>query len=1022
MLNSIHQVLDSLGISPQKRAIHVQFTSPILNDQVFLQRIDGVHALNDGLKAELLCLSTNATIQLKSFIGVQAAVDIVTERGELTRVTGIITHAQQGQSDGSLTLYKLTLEDPTALWKYRRNSRVFMNKSVVEIWEILFKEWQTKNPLFAASLSLDLSGLTQTYDVRPFVMQHNESDWNFLTRLLRSENISWLIDEAQHIVPSTDTPIQAQKLRLIDANSQYQPLDRKTIRYHRSSAVEQYDSMTRLTAERSLQPNVMHIQRWQAEILDQEEGIGSVQSKHQHSEHYDNATLGLEQAWNYSPAWIGDLKGEDGVTKSGNQQVERLNQNLHNYYEAQAKRFIAQTTVRDAYVGYYFELNEHPEIDQHESTDRSFLIISKSFFNQNNLPKDLNDQINGLLAQSNWAIQNPENSDERQANQLILQRRHIPTTPAYNPQIHSPVTHPQRAKVVGPEGEEIYVDEWGRIKVRFLFTRSDDHSHDGGAGTNNNDTDSAWIDVLTPWAGEGYGVRFLPRIGEIVVIDFFNGDIDRPFVMGRIHEAQRHPTKFDNKGKLPDTKKLSGIRSKEVSGGGFGQLRFDDTPGQISTQLQSSHGASQLNLGKLSHPKDKAESEDRGEGFELRTDQWGALRAGQGLLVSTHKQDNAKGDHLDANEAKQQIEGGLNNAKALSEVAKNQQTDPLDMLENIQTFLEVLKQEDPKKAAEFQSAVLLLASPKSIAVSSNEDIHLSTNGQLTQSAGDSINLSTQKNLIAHAQNKISLFAAQQGARLYAGKGKVEIQAQGDEADLIARKAVQIISTEDKIEISASKEIVITAGGSQIKINGSGIFPVTGGKFEVKAGQHLFMGGGSASATLPALPAIGKNTGSIELNYVYEDLSPVKQATYELLFEDGTSKKGMLDANGYAKIDNIELGKKAKVLYGEDIRVKPEHFIDLLKNPIAEQKIRTEEDVLSARATFSDTYNAYLKDNFFDDEIEEMQNNSEIIHDYYDDYILENEITPETKPYKEMHTQDLTDDEAESERSYQEGDI
>lgn len=74
---------------------------------------------------------------------------------------------------------------------------------------------------------------------------------------------------------------------------------------------------------------------------------------------------------------------------------------------------------------------------------------------------------------------------------------------------------------------------------------------------------------------------FLPRVGEIVVIDFFNGDIDRPFVMGRIHEAQRHPTKFDNKGKLPDTKKLSGIRSKEVSGGGFGQLRFDDTRAKL---------------------------------------------------------------------------------------------------------------------------------------------------------------------------------------------------------------------------------------------------------------------------------------------------------------------------------------------------------------------------------------------------------------------------------------------------------
>ncbi|HFG6935913.1 type VI secretion system Vgr family protein [Acinetobacter baumannii] len=914
MLNSIHQVLDSLGISPQKRAIHVQFTSPILNDQVFLQRIDGVHALNDGLKAELLCLSTNATIQLKSFIGVQAAVDIVTERGELTRVTGIITHAQQGQSDGSLTLYKLTLEDPTALWKYRRNSRVFMNKSVVEIWEILFKEWQAKNTLFAASLSLDLSGLTQTYDVRPFVMQHNESDWNFLTRLLRSENISWLIDEAQHIVPSTDTSIQAQKLRLIDANSQYQPLDRKTIRYHRSSAVEQYDSMTRLTAERSLQPNVMHIQRWQAEILDQEEGIGSVQSKHQHSEHYDNATLGLEQAWNYSPAWIGDLKGEDGVTKSGNQQVERLNQNLNNYYEAQAKRFIAQTTVRDAYVGYYFELNEHPEIDQHESTDRSFLIISKSFFNENNLPKDLNDQINGLLAQSNWAIQNPENSDERQANQLILQRRHIPTTPAYNPQIHSPVTHPQRAKVVGPEGEEIYVDEWGRIKVRFLFTRSDDHSHDGGAGTNNNDTDSAWIDVLTPWAGEGYGVRFLPRIGEIVVIDFFNGDIDRPFVMGRIHEAQRQPTKFDNKGKLPDTKKLSGIRSKEVSGGGFGQLRFDDTPGQISTQLQSSHGASQLNLGKLSHPKDKAESEDRGEGFELRTDQWGALRAGQGLLVSTHKQDNAKGEHLDAEVAKKQLEGSQTNSKALSDIAKNQKTDEIESIEQLKDFASQIQQQ----IAKFEKALLLLSSPDGIALSSSEDIHISADAQINQIAGDSINISTQKNVIAHAQNRLSLFAAQSGLKAIAAQGKVEIQAQSDALDVLANKGITISSTEDCIEISSPKEIVITGASSQITLNGSGIFPKTGGKFQVNAGQHVFQGGASASVQSSLPPPPKRGQGVLELFHEYAHGEFVKQGGYTVTDNLGKVVNGKLDDKGFARVSGLATGS-VKVLFDPDPR-------------------------------------------------------------------------------------------------------
>ncbi|MBP1499052.1 type VI secretion system tip protein VgrG [Acinetobacter nosocomialis] len=944
MLNSIHQVLDSLGISSQKRAIHIQFTSPILNDQVFLQRIDGVHALNDGLKAELLCLSTNATIQLKSFIGSQAAVDIVTERGELTRVTGIITHAQQGQSDGSLTLYKLTLEDPTALWKYRRNSRVFMNKSVVEIWEILFKEWQVKNPLFAASLSLDLSGLTQTYDVRPFVMQHNESDWDFLTRLLRSEGINWLIDEAQHIVPSTDTSIQAQKLRLIDANSQYQPLDRKTIRYHRSSAVEQYDSMTRLTAERSLQPNVMHIQRWQAEILEQEEGVGSVQSKHQHSEQYDNATLGLEQAWNYAPAWTGDLKGEDGVTKSGNQQVERLNQNLNNYYDAQSKRFIAQTTVRDAYVGYYFELNEHPEIDQHESSDKSFLIVSKNFFNQNNLPKDLNDQINGLLAKSNWSIQNPENSDERQANQLILQRRHIPTTPAYNPQSHRPVTHPQRAKVVGPEGEEIYVDEWGRIKVRFLFTRSDDHSHDGGAGANNNDTDSAWIDVLTPWAGEGYGARFLPRVGEIVVIDFFNGDIDRPFVMGRIHEAQRQPTKFDNKGKLPDTKKLSGIRSKEVSGGGFGQLRFDDTPGQISTQLQSSHGASQLNLGKLSHPKDKAESEDRGEGFELRTDQWGALRAGQGLLVSTHKQDNAKGEHLDAEVAKKQLEGSQTNSKALSDIAKNQKTDEIESIEKLKDFASQIQQQ----IAKFEKALLLLSSPDGIALSTSEDIHISADAQINQIAGDSINISTQKNVIAHAQNRLSLFAAQSGLKAVAAQGKVEIQAQSDALDVLANKGITISSTEDRIEISSPKEIVITGASSQITLNGSGIFPKTGGKFQVNAGQHVFQGGASASVQSSLPPPPKRGQGVLELFHEYAHGEFVKQGGYTVTDSLGKQFKGQLDDKGFVRVSGLATGS-AKVIFEEDKRNPWDEASDFKRPPMWPSDNDTSAQTLMGKA-------------------------------------------------------------------------
>ncbi|QNX11244.1 type VI secretion system tip protein VgrG [Acinetobacter seifertii] len=909
MFNNTFQILESFGFLSQHRSVYLQFSDASLNSQVFLQRIDGQHYLNQGMTAELICLSTNAHIPLKTFIGVQVAVDQVTDRGNFFRTTGIITGASQGQSDGALTLYKLAVSDPTYLWHKRRNSRVFMNKSVKEISEILFQEWQGKSPLFASSLTLDLSGLKQTYDVRPFVMQLNESDYDFLTRLWRSEGMSWLIDEAELTVASNTDDIQPQKLRLIDDNNQYQALARRAIRYHRSSATEQSDSMTSLMADRSLQPTSVFVQRWQSDVLQQTDGAGSVQSKHQHSSNYDNQSLSLEEAWHYSPAWMQDLNGEDGATSASNQQLEKFNQNLSAYYDAQSKQFIAKTTVRDTQVGYWFELNEHPEIDQHNGADKEFLIVGKNYYNQNNLPKDLNQKIQTLVQQSDWQA---SNTDERQANQLILQRRHIPTTPAYNPQTHSPATHPQRAKVVGPEGEEIYVDEWGRIKVRFLFTRSDDHSHDGGAGTNNNDTDSAWIDVLTPWAGEGYGARFLPRIGEIVVINFFNGDIDRPFVMGRVHEAQRHPTKFDNKGKLPDTKKLSGIRSKEVSGGGFGQLRFDDTPGQISTQLQSSHGASQLNLGKLSHPKDKAESEDRGEGFELRTDQWGALRAGQGLLVATYKQDNAKGEHLDAEVAKKQLEGSQTNSKALSDIAKNQKTDEIESIEQLKDFASQIQQQ----IAKFEKALLLLSSPDGIALSTSEDIHISADAQINQVAGDSINISTQKNVIAHAQNKISLFAAQSGLKAVAAQGKVEIQAQADALDVLSKLGITISSTDDKVIISSPKEVKITGGSSQITLNGSGIFPKTGGKFQVNAGQHLFMGGASANASAPELPKAKPMQGALELLRSYGGDNFFKQNSYKVIDSLGKQITGKLDGNGFAQVTGIAPGP-AKVVFEKD---------------------------------------------------------------------------------------------------------
>lgn len=1069
MFNSIYKMLEFFGFGSQKRALHIHFSNSALNTQVFIQRIEGEHRINQGLKAEILCLSTNAYLPLKQFIGGRVAVDQVTDMGQLSRLTGVITSASQGQSDGALTVYKLTVEDATALWHKRRNSRVFMSKSVREITETLFSEWQSHSTLFAASLSLNLDGLSRDYDVRPFVMQSNETDAEFLTRLWRSEGINWLIDEQAPTVLSSPEPIQAQQLRLMDDNQAFTALGRRKIRFHRSHATEPFDSITSFIAERHLQSTTVQTQRWQAQHLAQDQSQ-AVLSSHQHSDQQDNESLGLEQVWCVSPAWTADLQGEDQATSANSSQLDRLNQQLNQYHELQAKYFTAKSSVRDAQVGYWFEMVDHPEIEQHVSAEREFLILGKVFYNQNNLPKELLQQINLLLKGSRWQGLN----EEQQANELFVVRREVKIVPEYQAWIHRPAAYPLRAKVVGPEGEEIYVDAWGRIKVRFMFTRSDDHAHDGGAGANDNDTDSAWVDVLTPWAGEGYGARFHPRVGEIVVIDFFEGDVDRPFVVGRIHEADRHQTMFDVKGTLPATKKLSGIRSQEVAGQGFNQLRFDDTTGQISVQLHSSHGASQLNLGNLSHPKETENSDGRGEGFELRTDQWGAMRAGKGLLISTYAQDQAVADHLAASEAQSILQQGHDSMYMLSTLAVKQQTDalnvvnrlpkliqsvelkganqalqatvglfktavsqdpisalktcggfiediqkfgqdtdnlinefkdyfrdaeasidnlkafidnleehgtdalksqlqgvkeklnadpfaalkdvgkvianvdmkdfdltsacgsfnkgsklnvnPMQALGSMQGFMETYAQEteqtqDTQNQAQakiFRQALMLLASPNGITLTTPEDIVLQASQDIAESAQGSINLSAQKNIIAHAQDKVSLFAAQKGLKAFAAKGKVELQAQDDAIEAIARKVIKLISTEDKIEITSPKEIVLTAGGSQLKINGDGIFTTTGGKFESKAGQHSFVGGAKVSYEVPELPSSGPFTKVFHfVSLEGEKMENAMIQIYEKINENYVFKLDSKIDKSIFRLENDEKNIEYKALVGFD---------------------------------------------------------------------------------------------------------
>jgi uncharacterized protein involved in type VI secretion and phage assembly len=260
-------------------------------------------------------------------------------------------------------------------------------------------------------------------------------------------------------------------------------------------------------------------------------------------------------------------------------------------------------------VGEWISGSGHAEIDTHPREERAFVITELRVDAENNLPKEVNDRTSRLMALNHWRADSAglkKSGAERGArygNQFTCVRRGIPIRPAYDPRSDLPPTGAQRVIVVGPVGEEVYCDEHGRIKVRFPACRPQDHEHANGAGASGSDRDSAWVRVSGSWAGGAYGALSLPRAGDECLVTFLGGDPDKLVITGRVHNGKTPPPSFSNTGSLPGNRYVSGIKSREVGGSRYNQLRLDDTPGQISAQLAGEHGHSQLNLGHLTHPR-----------------------------------------------------------------------------------------------------------------------------------------------------------------------------------------------------------------------------------------------------------------------------------------------------------------------------------------------------------------------------------------------------------------------------------
>lgn len=522
---------------------------------------------------------------------------------------------------------------------------------------------------------------------------------------------------------------------------------------------------------------------------------------------------------------------------------------------------------------------------------------------ENNLPKDVDERAQRLFSANSWHRaafhgQLEQASEEREVkytNRFVCVRRGIPIVPAYDPRLDLPLVQLQSAIVVGPPGEEVHCDELGRIKLRFPGTREEDHAE--GAGASNTDRDSAWVRVATHWASDRWGSISLPRVGDEVLVDFLGGDPDKPIVVGRVFGGRTTPPAFSHTGELPGNRFLAGIKSKEVQGMRYNQLRLDDTPGQISAQLASEHGHSQLNLGCLTHPRRDGEGQARGEGAELRSDQSVVLRAARLMLLTTQAMLGAAGKQLEREPLQALLEGSQGLLKELGEFAEQHQAMPVDLGAHQQLVgdLKNAEQGDKPLIAQYALGGFVSATPNSSISYSGRQQNIVAQQHIQAVAGQRVNINAGKG--------ISLFAHQDGMKHIARAGKLDIQAQQDSIGIAADRDVKITATKGEIVIAAKKSLTLLCGGAYIKLADGKIEHGCAGEFMVKAGMHKWDGPARREAELPFFPA-ADHTNWLKLDLDGHEGAPMAGVPYTLHFANGQQKNGTLDGNGMADERNL----------------------------------------------------------------------------------------------------------------------
>ncbi|HHP5601207.1 TPA: DUF2345 domain-containing protein, partial [Klebsiella pneumoniae] len=435
------------------------------------------------------------------------------------------------------------------------------------------------------------------------------------------------------------------------------------------------------------------------------------------------------------------------------------------------------------------------------------------------------------------------------------------------PEIHGTLP----ARIESREKNDIYahMDGQGRYRVKPDFDRE---GTEPGYGY-------LWLRMAKPYAGETLGWHTPLIDGTEVAIAYSNGDIDLPYIAYALHDSE-HPDLVNR-----DNHTRNVLRTPANN-----KLRMEDRRGEEHIKLATEYGKTQLNTGHLVD----SQGQRRGQGAELRTDEWGTIRAGKGLFVSADAQAKAQGEALDRDAALKEIDRLNQQLQQLEMAAEQALALKADVDSQIEMFEQRLKP---------LNEVVLFSAPEGMALTSGEHLQMTATKNVAINAGGDISAGVMGNMTALAGEKLGLFARTGQLSVKSGEGAVEVQAQNASLRLFAEKKLTLSSASD-ISFAGKKRITLIGGGSYLRLEAGKVEYGTTATYIRKVKRTMFAGANSTptpSISIPLVDDLIRNGFFDEQFRILDDSGkPMANVPYFISSENGETFKGVTDNQGLCK--------------------------------------------------------------------------------------------------------------------------